>query len=70
MLEMIKSILTHVLTALYQPFGFAVLLAILFMFVYLTAEEQGWKVLFRKWCLSFKTINILDVCSIFLFIQE
>lgn len=54
MLEMIKSILTHVLTALYQPFGFAVLLAILFMFVYLTAEEQGWKVLFRKWCLSFK----------------
>lgn len=37
-----------------QPFGFAVLLAILFMFVYLTAEEQGRKVLFRKWCLSFK----------------
>ena len=54
MLEMIKNILTNVLTALYQPFGFALILAILFMFVYLTAEEQGWKVLFRKWWMEFK----------------
>lgn len=54
MLEMIKSILTNVLTALYQPFGFAILLAVLFMFVYLIAAEQGWKVLFRKWWMEFK----------------
>lgn len=55
MLDMIKSIITNVLTALYQPFGFSVLLAILFMFLYLYAGEHGWRDSFVKWWREFKS---------------
>ncbi len=43
MLEVIKSIITNVLTALYRPFGCAVVFAILFMVLYMFVEEHGWK---------------------------
>lgn len=33
-MEIISTIITNVLTALYQPFWFAVILSVLFMFVY------------------------------------
>ena len=33
-MEIISKIITNVLTALYQPFWFAVILSVLFMFVY------------------------------------
>lgn len=40
-IEIIKIIRTNVLTALYQPLGFAMILAVLFMFLYLYAREHG-----------------------------
>ncbi len=55
MLEITKKILTNILVALYQPFGFAVLIAILFMFVYMFAKEHGWKKLLQRWINCFKT---------------
>lgn len=34
MVEIFESIVTNVLTSIYQPFWFALILAVLFMFVY------------------------------------
>lgn len=55
MVHIIKSIITNVLTALYQPFGFSVLLAILFMFLHLYVMEHGWKESLLKWWRAFRT---------------
>lgn len=55
MIQILRKIITNVLIALYQPFGFALILAILFMFLYMYAEEQGWKGLVQKWIKVFKT---------------
>lgn len=55
MVDIIKSIITNVLTALYHPFGFSVLLAVLFMFLYLYAMEHGWKESLLKWWRAFRT---------------
>lgn len=55
MIGIIKSIITNVLTALYHPFGFSVLLAVLFMFLYLYAMEHGWKESLMKWWRAFRT---------------
>lgn len=55
MLEIIKKIIANVLTALYQPFSFAVILTVLFMFLYLFAQEHGWKTVFKKWWNTFKS---------------
>ena len=48
MLEVLAKILTDILTALYEPFGFSLLLSFLAMFFYLyayepTAAGKGWK---------------------------
>ena len=58
MLEIMKSIITNVLTALYQPFGFALLLAVLFMFLCMSAREHGWKAICRKWWDNFKSDKV------------
>lgn len=55
MIDIIKLIIANVLTALYQPFGFAVILTVLFMFLYLMAREHGWKVVIQWWFEEFKT---------------
>lgn len=55
MLEIIKKIITNVLSALYHPFGFAVILSVLFMFLYLFAKERGWKESFKQWWNNFKS---------------
>ena len=39
----------NVLQALYQPFWFAVIMSILITFFYMSAEENGLKVLLSKW---------------------
>lgn len=54
MLEVIRKVVTNVLIALYQPFSFAVLLTILFMFLYLFAKEHGLKTVVRRWIEAFK----------------
>lgn len=43
MKETFSKIIYNVLSALYQPFWAAVLLAFLFMFLYMYAKEHGWK---------------------------
>lgn len=55
MISFIKSIITNVLTALYQPFWFSILASVLFMFLLLYAKEHGWEEVFRIWMNSFKT---------------
>lgn len=58
MLEIIKKIIANVLTALYQPFSFAVILTVLFMFLYLFAQEHGWKTVVKQWWNTFKSSAI------------
>lgn len=41
--EIITKIINNVLTALYQPFGAAVLLAFVAMFVFIYAKEHNWQ---------------------------
>lgn len=41
--EMINKIIREVLTALYQPFGAAVLLTFVAMFVFIYAKEHNWQ---------------------------
>ena len=42
-IEIFNKIVYNVLSALYQPFWAAVLLAFLTMFLYLYGKEHGWK---------------------------
>lgn len=55
MIDIIRKIITDVLLSLYQPFTFAVILAVLFMFLYLFSKEHGWKSIFKLWWDSFKS---------------
>lgn len=60
LLEIPKNIITNVLMALYQPFGFALILAFFTMFFYLYAYHpvnagKGWKAALRIWVTEFKT---------------
>ena len=54
MRKIITSILSNILTAIYQPFWFALLAAILLMFLYLFAREHGWKQAAALWLKSFR----------------
>lgn len=48
-INVFKSIIINVLTALYEQFWFSVILAVLFMFLYLYAKEHGWKAAWHNW---------------------
>lgn len=48
-MDIINSITKNVLMALYQSFGFSILIAILFMFYELYAKEYGYKAAISKW---------------------
>ena len=58
--EIITNIIKDVLTSLYQPFGAAVLLAFVSMFLFLYGKEHGWKKgslirnIFGTWFRNFK----------------
>ncbi len=54
MMEIMKRVIANVLTALYQPFNFAVIMAVLVMFLYLFAKEYGWKRIMKSWIDAFK----------------
>lgn len=54
-IEILNKILSNVLTALYQPFWFSVLSAVLFMFFCMYAKEHGWKTAVYAWLRTFKT---------------
>lgn len=55
MIEIIKRIISNVLIALYQPFGFSLILTVLFMFFYICVKESGLKETVSKWIVLFKT---------------
>ena len=57
--DLLGKILTNILTALYEPFGFSLLLSFLAMFFYLYAYEsigagKGWKIALMTWYQKFK----------------
>ena len=58
-IEVLAKILTNILTALYEPFGFSLLFSFLTMFFYLYAYEpqeagKGWKNAIVTWYQTFK----------------
>ena len=58
-IDLLGKILTNILTALYEPFGFSLLLSFLVMFFYLyayepTAAGRGWKNAIVTWYQKFK----------------
>ena len=59
-IDLLGKILTNILTALYEPFGFSLLLSFLAMFFYLYAYEpspvagKGWKSAIVTWYRNFK----------------
>ena len=59
LIKVLAKILTNILTALYEPFGFSLLLSFLAMFFYLyayepTAAGKGWKNAIVTWYQKFK----------------
>ena len=54
MIEVVKRIIYNVLAAIYEPLGFAIVLAVLFMFFYMGAREHGWKAMVQRWVKMFK----------------
>ena len=58
-IDLFGKILTNILTALYEPFEFSLLLSFLAMFFYLYAYEsigtgKGWKIAMMTWYQKFK----------------
>lgn len=58
-IDLFGKILTNILTAIYEPFGFSLLLSFLAMFFYLYAYEpihdgEGWKSAIVTWYQKFK----------------
>ena len=58
--EINEKVITNVLTAIYEPFGFALLLAFVAQFFYLYAYHpvdagKGWKTALRTWGAEFRT---------------
>ena len=58
-IDLLGKIITNILTALYEPFGFSILLSFLAMFFYLYAYEpihagKGWKSAIVTWYQKFK----------------
>ena len=58
-IDLLGKIITNILTALYEPFGFSLLLSFLAMFFYLyayepTAAGKGWKSTIVTWYQRFK----------------
>lgn len=58
MIKVLKMIIENVLTALYQPFGFSVIMAVLAMFVYMYAREKSTKALIWEWVCEFKKNSV------------
>ena len=54
-MSILKSVIVNVLTALYTPFWFSVVLSVFIMFFIMNAEEHGYKELCKRWVRRFKT---------------
>ena len=55
MVELIKRIVTNVLAALYHPFGVALVVSVLVMFLYMFIKEYGLKAAVKRWIIEFRT---------------
>lgn len=66
-IDIFEKITKDILAAVYQQFGFSILLAILFMFLYLYAKEHGWKSALCKWWDAFKKDAAFRKIFIFVF---
>ena len=70
MKQMINTVVTDMLTALYQPFMFAVVLAVFFMFLYMYANcpkeaGRGYKAAIVSWLRQFKNSSLPKYLSNF-----
>ncbi len=54
MITIISKIISNILTAIYQPFWFSLLSAVLLLFLYLYIQEHGAKKVIHHWITSFK----------------
>ena len=59
-MNIFAQIITNILTAFYQPFGFSAVLSVMAMFFYLFAYApegagKGWKAAARAWVVAFRT---------------
>ena len=64
-IDLLGKILTNILTALYEPFGFSLLLSFFAMFFYLyvyepSAAGKGWKSAIVTWYQKFKGECVLS----------
>ena len=67
-IELLSKIITNILTALYEPFGFSILLSFLAMFFYLYAYKldyagNGCRVLLLRGTQNLKVLYSLENCS-------
>ena len=74
-IEVANKILTNILTALYEPFGFAILLSFLAMFFYLYAYEpteagKGWKIAIVTWYKKFKESMFFRKLFVLVFVSS
>ena len=67
MISILQTILTNILKAIYEPFGFAVLLAIFFMFFYLFAKATSWKRAVNIWLEMFRKSSEFRKMFLFVF---
>ena len=68
-IDLLGKILANILTALYEPFGFSLLLSFLAMFFYLYAYEptvagKGWKKAIVTWYQKFKECILSEAVPI------
>ncbi len=54
MINTVSNIIRHALMALYQPFWFSVLMAVLIMFFYISAKQKGVKAFIKEWVGNFR----------------
>lgn len=66
-METVLRILKEVLITLYQPFWFALIMAVLMLFFYMFSKEMGLKKIVRQWCNKLKTESRYRVLLVFFF---
>ena len=70
-IDLLGKIFTNILTALYEPFGFSLLLSFLVIFFYLYAYEpqeagKGWKNAVVTWYQKFKESVFFPLYSLYI----
>ena len=67
MIDIMKKIIENVLGALYQPFGFSVIMAVLAMFFCMFVKEHGLKIVIQRWVNEFKTSSRFRLVFVLVF---